>query len=146
MMLSFIKKILGSIHHGKRPDDSKRSPDWHRAEVAHKKIQPRCQFCGRLDHNDVHHIESFEKNPARELDPSNHWTLCRPPGTVYHSDHFVKGHEPHGAEHPNWKTFNPEVVADCLKHQEELGVDWTGGHTPGFKKRSDGKGWERILS
>lgn len=53
-----------------------RSPKWGEVRKEHLKKQPYCQACGTTKKLEVHHIEPFHVNPAKELDPSNLITLC----------------------------------------------------------------------
>lgn len=118
-MLAFLRSLYEAIRYGSPPGMAGRSPHWPAVEREHKLREPRCQWCGRLDHVEVHHIQGFEEHPELELVESNLISLCRPPGTVYGSCHFVHGHWVEGARTPNWKTYRPTVRADCLAHQRE---------------------------
>lgn len=66
-----------------------RSPQWPAVRARHLLAEPCCQACGRRTDLEVHHVEPFHVNPARELDPENLITLCRRCHTLFgHLDDF----------------------------------------------------------
>lgn len=83
-----------------------RSPKWHSVKVAHLKKEPACQFCGGIDHPEVHHVKPFHLDRTKELSDSNLITLCEAPGKMCH---LKVGHA------GNWKSYNPNVREDCAK-------------------------------
>lgn len=80
---------------------------WQRARAAHLRNEPRCRACGGDDDIEVHHILPYAVDPARECDPTNLVTLCRP-------CHHVVGHA------CNWRSYRPDAVAlaDTLRAAE----------------------------
>ena len=82
-----------------------RSGQWPRVRREHLEREPACQACGRRKALEVHHVEPFHVDPARELDPTNLITLCGDPC------HFVHGHL------MGWSRTNPSVRADCFQYR-----------------------------
>ena len=78
---------------------SGRSSLWKSVRLEHLKTQPKCQACDSSNNLEVHHIEPFQVNPERELDPLNLITLCR-------TCHLVFGHL------MSFKSWNTNVVED----------------------------------
>ena len=78
-----------------------RSPKWPAVRRRHLAQFPTCCVCGTTKAREVHHIEAFHANPARELDPLNLMTLCRP-------HHWLFGHFCDGT----WRAFNKWVRSD----------------------------------
>jgi 5-methylcytosine-specific restriction enzyme A len=85
-----------------------RSPKWRSIRNKHIKENPTCAACGRDNKLEVHHIEPVHLNPDRELDPTNLITLCGDPC------HLLFGHL------MNFKSYNREVVQDCLVYLEKI--------------------------
>ena len=71
----------------------------------HLRRQPYCQFCGRTDGLEVHHIIPFHVEPKLELEADNLITLCEK------SCHFIVGH------FSDWTLYNPDGVATCSEFQ-----------------------------
>jgi len=68
-----------------------RSPLWPAFRKAH--IKDHCECCGKkgtlLKPLELHHVQPYNKNPARELDPTNVITGCRRcHQLIYHLDSF----------------------------------------------------------
>lgn len=81
-----------------------RSSEWPKTEKAVKtRDGNRCQFTGLTTNLEVHHMEPFHINPARENDMDNCITLTK-------WAHFILGHM------GNWKLFNPFVKLICEKY------------------------------
>lgn len=87
-----------------------RSPEWHKVEKEHLAVEGWCRYCGATTALQVHHVEPFHLDPAKELDPTNLITLCE------NSHDGVECHL-HIGHLGNWKNFNPAVrtVADSPK-------------------------------
>lgn len=66
----------------------------------HLASEPFCKACGHEADLEVHHIEPFHLDPAKELDPTNLITLCE---ATPQECHLHIGHL------GNWKNFNPKV-------------------------------------
>ena len=79
-----------------------RSPQWPKERKQHLIANPTCACCGGIKKLEVHHIEPFQNNPARELDPTNFITLCNDPSRMCH---FIDGHL------CNWQSWNKNIVA-----------------------------------
>lgn len=77
-----------------------RSPRWPAVRRAWLRGHPACEVCGGVGGNDVHHVEPFHVCPARELDPANLMTLCRP-------HHLLVGHL------MRWADWNPTAREDA---------------------------------
>ena len=86
---------------------SDRSPSWRKVRSEHIKQQPFCQACGSKNKLEVHHIEPYNINPDRELDPTNLITLCK-------TCHFVFGHL------MDYKSWNPSVINDCVSYLKKI--------------------------
>lgn len=92
---------------GKTPSiKTKRCSDWAKIRKQHLLRNPRCAVCGGTKKLEVHHIEPFHMNPARERDPTNLMTLCesRKRGLTCHL--FV-GHK------GNYRNQNLRVIEDA---------------------------------
>lgn len=87
----------------------KRSGKWPAVRRKHLKKQPCCQICGAVFLLNVHHIQPFHLFPDLELDPANLVTLCE--GNTVNCHYFI-GHL------MDWKTFNPDVLADAMRFQK----------------------------
>jgi 5-methylcytosine-specific restriction endonuclease McrA len=85
-----------------------RSPKWGEVRKEHLKKQPYCQACGSTKKLEVHHIEPFHVNPAKELDPSNLITLC----DKY--CHYAIGHL------MDYKSWNPNIVEDAKVYLDKV--------------------------
>ena len=81
-----------------------RSGSWPAVRDRHLDTHPACAGCGNRHGLDVHHLEPFHVEPARELDPANLITLCRP-----HCCHLMLGHG------GNWTAWNPHARADAAR-------------------------------
>lgn len=81
-----------------------RSSKWPAVRAAHLRLQPQCQWCGRDDDLDVHHVIPRHKCPEMECQADNLLTLCR-------HDHFVVGHL------GSWESWNVNVRDECHKWQ-----------------------------
>lgn len=85
-----------------------RSSQWSSVRKEHLKYQSECQACGRTKDLEVHHIEPFNINPSRELDPTNLITLCSK------GCHLIFGHL------MDYKSWNKDVVSDCANYKQKL--------------------------
>lgn len=85
-----------------------RSGKWKTVRKNHLINNPECAACGRKNNLEVHHIEPYQLNPERELDPTNLITLC--------DDycHFVFGHL------MDYRSWNVNVVEDCKRYKEQI--------------------------
>lgn len=81
-----------------------RSPQWPRVRRQHLAKHPYCAACGTTRFLEVHHVDPFYNNPARELDPDNLITLC---GDQANCCHFVIGHL------TDWHSYNPDCRLDA---------------------------------
>ncbi len=88
-----------------------RSGSWPRARREHLAQFPTCAACGGSENLTVHHVEPFQLNPAKELDPDNLITLCESPS---HNCHFIFGHL------CDWKSWNESVRADAARYLKEI--------------------------
>ena len=91
-----------------------RSGQWPRVRRVHLEREPACQACGRRKALEVHHVEPFHVDPARELDPTNLITLCGDPC------HFVHGHL------MGWSRVNPSVRDDCTRYRAAVALAAAG--------------------
>lgn len=85
-MLEFIKFVMrnpSAITQGARRLSSTR-----KAMNAYRDANPRCAWCGRDKHLEVHHVEPVSVAPEKAGDPNNMIMLCRKPAC-----HQVIGHE-----------------------------------------------------
>jgi 5-methylcytosine-specific restriction enzyme A len=69
-------QVINDTWTGKAPPGTKRSSQWPKVREEFLKSHPVCECCGGKDALEVHHVEPFHVNPARELDPENLMTLC----------------------------------------------------------------------
>ena len=83
-----------------------RSSKWPAVRLLMLHINPTCAACGGTYRLQVHHIKPFHLFPRLELVYTNLITLCEDPKCEHH---FEIGHL------KNWKTNNPNVVADAEK-------------------------------
>lgn len=88
--------------------ESNRSPEWSNTRKKHLAKQSFCQACGTKNNLEVHHIEPFHINPARELDPDNLITLCGK------NCHFVFGHL------MDYSSWNTNVIEDCRVYLDKV--------------------------
>jgi hypothetical protein len=74
-MLSTLANILtGAVHRAATAHE--RSPHWGAVRRAWIRDNPTCAACGTRWMVEAHHVEPFEHDPSKELDPSNFLTLC----------------------------------------------------------------------
>lgn len=97
-MFNFLNKLRYAV----------RSPKWTNVRKQHLKDNPHCAACGRDKRLEVHHVKPVHLFPALELDPSNLLTLCADPC------HILFGHL------MNFKSWNKEVVQDCLVYNNKV--------------------------
>lgn len=106
-----------------------RSPQWPRVRNAYFTAHPACEFKGCKTHEmklgdprrkfNVHHVEPFHINPAKELDPRNLITLCVSP----ENHHLYVGHL------GDFQDVNPRVRRDCQEgHWPEKGLEAKARH------------------
>lgn len=81
-----------------------RSSKWPTVKKAHLKKEPICQYCSGISCLEVHHIQPFHIDKTKELKDENLITLCEDPTKMCHL---------HIGHNGNWKSFNPNVRADC---------------------------------
>lgn len=91
----FLKDLISG-----KPLGGLRSSKWAEFRKAH--IKKECEACGKkgtlLNPLELHHVEPYHLNPARELDPTNVKTGCRRcHQLIYHLDNFksfnINAHE-----------------------------------------------------
>lgn len=86
-----------------------RSPDWSTWRKTH--IKKKCECCGKngtlLNPLELHHVLPFHLFPAREKDPENVITLCRP-------CHFENGHL------MSFRSHNKDIKNDAAKMLEKI--------------------------
>lgn len=118
-MKRLLRMLWEKMRYGSRPGMSERSNRWPAVEAAHKRAEARCQWCGRLDHVEVHHVVPFEERPDLELVATNLISLCRPPGPLFGDEtnplgscHFQHGHTD-GKGRFSWKLANPSIRREC---------------------------------
>jgi hypothetical protein len=115
-MLKGLKHITRVVHAVIREHVIKnvtRSGKWPAARKAWLQEHPTCAACGGTTLRQVHHVDPFADDPAKELDPKNFITACMGPlechCVVFHGDNF--------------KFYNPNVRADAaeaLAHPERF--------------------------
>jgi len=110
-MFSRIGQALGRlkrvIHSTVRERLKIRSPEWRRVRKEHLDANPECAACGQQKRLQVHHMEPYHLEPARELDPSNLVTLCM--GAL--ECHIRIGHG------DDFKAYNPLVLRHAKNAQ-----------------------------
>lgn len=67
---------------------ARRAWSTHKAMQRYRAAHPRCAWCGRSEHLDVHHIEPVSVAPQLAADERNMIMLCRKPPC-----HQVIGHD-----------------------------------------------------
>lgn len=96
-ILERLKDILGTRTFG-----AARAGDWYSWRKQH--IKTACEYCGRkgtiFKPLQLHHVEVFHKNPAREKDPDNVCTLCS-------ECHLRQGHL------MSYQSWNETIKEDC---------------------------------
>lgn len=92
---------------------AKRSPGWRIVREIHIKKHPNCELCGGTEICEVHHIQSFSRNPELELDPTNLITLCESGknGIVCHRAFGHLG---------NYQSINVNCVEDVEMWKEKI--------------------------
>ena len=85
-----------------------RSNLWSEVRNKHIKKQPFCQACGSTKGLEVHHIEPFHVNPARELDETNLITLCNK------NCHLAFGHL------MDYNSWNVDVIKDAGEYLSKI--------------------------
>jgi hypothetical protein len=110
--MNLIEHIKHRIQ-GKIPAGSKRSDKWPSVRKAHLEKFPSCAVCGGKEKLEVHHIEVFHLNPAKELDPSNLITLCEAKKDGLFC-HLAVGHL------GNFKSFNIDVRRDSAVWNKKI--------------------------
>ena len=90
-----------------------RSPLWRKVREEHLRKYQTCALCGGREVLEVHHIESFSRNPSRELDPANLITLCESGknGVVCHRFFGHLG---------NYQSINPTCEEDVKRFSEKI--------------------------
>ncbi len=93
------------------PKGHKRSSKWRKVRKKHIKVYNECIVCGSKKVLEVHHVEPFHINPARELDPTNLITLCdkRNMGC-----HFVFAHL------KSWQSHNITILSDAQHWKNKI--------------------------
>ena len=86
-----------------------RSVHWPALRLRHLKKEPLCQYCLTDKDLQVHHIIPVMVDRSRELDEENLITLCELRGPK--GCHLRIGH------HGHWRTYNPDVRADCRNNR-----------------------------
>lgn len=88
-----------------------RSPEWSAIQKAFVKEHPLCDYGKHkptlLNPLNVHHVELFSNNPARELDVTNLQSVCR----FHHLYHCHFG---------NWKECNPHTREDAALFTDDV--------------------------
>ena len=98
---------------GKAEVGALRSPQWPKARAAFLKDNPVCECCGGKEALEVHHLEPFSINPAKELDPANMMTLCESKKYGLNC-HLLVGHL------GNYSRFNPLAKLDAMIWRAKL--------------------------
>lgn len=101
-MLHYAKRLIESRIRERR---KARSPQWRKVRDAHLRANPTCAACGKRKYLQVHHVEPYHLDPAKELDPANLISLCMGDNEC----HLYIGHG------DDFKAYNPEV----RKHAKE---------------------------
>ena len=98
-----IAKPLAGTVVGQTFGLAKRSDKWPTARKHWLAQQPTCEACGGTTLLQVHHVDPFADDPAKELDPTNLITVCMGKSECHlriaHGDNF--------------KYYNPNVRADA---------------------------------
>ena len=89
-----------------------RSGKWPAVRAAYFAEHPRCEFkgCACKGPFNVHHVEPFHVDPAKELDPTNFITLCEAANRC----HLEIGHQ------GSWRNVVPTVRADAANALNHL--------------------------
>lgn len=104
---------IADVAQGKTELGKLRSGRWPAVRKQHLDAHPHCEVCGSSAKVEVHHIEPFHIQPARELDPDNLITLCEVnKGGV--NCHLFIGHL------GNYRSYNVEVRADSLNWSDKI--------------------------
>ena len=90
-MLYRLLEYIKDLWRGNLLGGGTRSPKW--SEFRRQHIKKNCEACGKpgtfLKPLELHHLELFSQNPARELDPTNVLTGCRRcHQLIFHLDNF----------------------------------------------------------
>ncbi len=101
-------------------EDKRRGSKWESVRKEFLRAHPLCAYCGGTERLQVHHVHQFDEmtdaqrgtdSPGGEYDFENLITLCE----VQPEDHHLRiGHS------GNFKTSNPNVKADCVRHEAEM--------------------------
>ena len=93
---------------------AQRSFQWRKTRAEHLKKFPACAVCGETRRNvEVHHLELFSQNPARENDFLNLVTLCESGnnGVVCHRFFGHRG---------DYRRPNPTCLEDVKEWRDKL--------------------------
>ena len=84
---------------------AQRSLCWRKTREEHIRKHPKCEICLSEKMVEVHHLEMFSRNPARECDPTNLVSLCESGknGVVCHRFFGHLG---------NYQKINPNCLED----------------------------------
>ena len=82
-----------------------RSTRWSKCRRDILAAYPFCAVCGNAQNIVPHHIKPYHLHPELELDEKNLIVLCEGPVV---NCHYLFGHL------RNWKSWNPEVVAQAI--------------------------------
>ena len=109
-MLQLLNHTARVIHatfreHVGKVLSSKRSSAWPAARRAWLRASPKCMACGGTTLLQVHHVDPFADDPAKELDATNFITMCM--GTT--ECHILIAHG------DTFKFYNPNVRADAAE-------------------------------
>lgn len=95
-----FKHVFRVVHSVLRESFKKRSPEWPKVRKAHLETHPACTACGKTKRVQVHHVDPYHLNPAKELDPTNLLSLCM----GVKECHLRIGHG------DDFKAYNPMVL------------------------------------
>jgi hypothetical protein len=112
-MFKHFGRVIVSII---REHTKKRSPEWPKVRKTHLEANPKCAACGNIKRMQVHHMDPYHLDPARELDPKNLISLCMGPLECHlrigHGDDF-KAYNPRVRDHA-------KVTLDKPEHREAV--------------------------
>ena len=83
-----------------------RSSQWRAVRDRFIKANNACAACGGIDDLEVHHVEPYHNDPAKELDEGNFIVLCR-------DCHFIFGH------FKDWCSYNINVREDAATYRRK---------------------------
>lgn len=102
-LVKHIKHAIHVVHSVIREALKKRSSKWPKVRKDHLLANPTCAACAGKKRMQVHHVDPYHLDPAKELDPTNLISLCM----TMHECHLKIGH---GSD---FRAFNPNSRHDA---------------------------------